>query len=65
MTSSRPYAVFAGGIAAQLLTIGIARFAYTPLLPVMQEQAGLSAEWAGILGALIYAGYLLGTLTLA
>ena len=44
MTSSRPYVVYTGGIAAQLLTIGIARFAYTPLLPVMQEQAGLTAE---------------------
>lgn len=65
MTSSRPYVVYTGGIAAQLLTIGIARFAYTPLLPVMQEQAGLTAEWAGILGALIYAGYLSGTLILA
>lgn len=60
-----PVFVFLGGIASQLLTIGIARFAYTPLLPVMQAQAGLSDQGAGLLGAMIYAGYLLGTLALA
>lgn len=65
MNLPRSYAIFCGGIAAQLLSIGVARFAYTPLLPVMQAQAGLTPEGAGILGAMIYAGYLLGTLTLA
>ncbi|MBE3640462.1 YbfB/YjiJ family MFS transporter, partial [Mangrovicoccus algicola] len=56
---------FAGGIAAQLLTIGIARFAYTPLLPAMQAEAGLSPRAAGLLGALIYAGYLAAVLLLS
>jgi predicted MFS family arabinose efflux permease len=65
MSLPKPVAVFCGGIAAQLLTIGVARFAYTPLLPVMQAQAGLTEQFAGVLGAMIYAGYLLGTLTLA
>ncbi len=56
---------FLGGICAHLLTIGIARFAYTPLLPEMQAEAGLSQQGAGLLGALIYAGYLSAVLLLA
>ncbi len=57
--------VFAGGIAAQILTIGVARFAYTPLLPVMRAQAGLDAAGAGWLGATIYMGYMAATVLLA
>ncbi|MBO0347029.1 YbfB/YjiJ family MFS transporter [Roseibium sp. CAU 1637] len=57
--------VYAGGIATQLLTIGIARFAYTPLLTVMQDQDVLSAKLSGWLGALIYVGYLLGAMILS
>ncbi|NDW01895.1 YbfB/YjiJ family MFS transporter [Salipiger sp. PrR002] len=57
--------VFAGGIAAQLLTIGIARFSLTPLLPVMLEQTELSPATGGLLGGAIYAGYLAATLLLS
>lgn len=64
MRSQSTYSVFLGGISAQLLTIGIARFAYTPLLPIMQDQAGLNDQMAGLLGGAIYAGYLSGTLAL-
>ncbi|WP_157982288.1 YbfB/YjiJ family MFS transporter [Oceanicella sp. SM1341] len=57
--------VMAGGICAQMLCLGMARFAYTPLLPLMEAQAGLSIRDGGILGALIYAGYMTGVLLLA
>ena len=57
--------VFAGGIAAQLLTIGIARFSFTTLLPVMLEQTALSPVTGGLLGGAIYAGYLAATLLLS
>ncbi|WP_335948132.1 YbfB/YjiJ family MFS transporter [Salipiger bermudensis] len=57
--------VFAGGIAAQLLTIGIARFSFTPLLPVMLDQTALSPVTGGLLGGAIYAGYLAATLLLS
>lgn len=57
--------IFAGGIASQLLTIGIARFAYTPLLPVMLNETGLSPVTGGLLGGAIYAGYLAATLMLS
>ena len=47
----RPWQVMLGGICALVLTIGIARFAYTPLLPLMQTQAGLSDAAGGWLMA--------------
>ena len=50
------------GISALVLTMGIARFAYTPLLPVMREQAGLGAIDAGWLATIGYVGYLSGAL---
>lgn len=40
--------------------MGIARFAYTPLLPLMHEQAGLGLSHAGLLAAINYTGYLSG-----
>jgi predicted MFS family arabinose efflux permease len=54
--------VLSAGIAALVLTIGIARFAYTPLLPIMHVEAGLSAVAGGWLAAANYAGYLTGAL---
>jgi predicted MFS family arabinose efflux permease len=56
------YRIFAAGVCALILTCGIARFAYTPLWPVMQAQAGLSALSAGWLAAINYLGYLSGAL---
>ncbi|MEG3640129.1 YbfB/YjiJ family MFS transporter [Magnetococcus sp. PR-3] len=50
------------GILSIILTLGIARFAYTPLLPLMQEQAGLSLAGGGHLAAYNYFGYLCGAL---
>jgi predicted MFS family arabinose efflux permease len=43
-----------------VLVLGVARFAYTPLLPLMQQQAGLGMAEAGWLAAINYAGYLSG-----
>jgi predicted MFS family arabinose efflux permease len=54
--------VISGGIAGLVLTIGLARFAYTPLLPLMQAQAGLSDRAAGALAAINYLGYMSGAL---
>ncbi len=45
-----------------LLGLGVARFAYTPMLPIMQEQAGLGIASAGLLAAVNYMGYLGGAL---
>ena len=57
-----PWQVLAGGICGLVLTIGMARFAYTPLLPSLQIQTGLSDAAAGGLAAINYAGYMTGAL---
>lgn len=54
--------VLSAGILSLILTLGIARFAYTPLLPIMQQQAGLGAAEGGWLAAYNYVGYLSGAL---
>ncbi len=56
------YKVLAAGIFNLILALGIARFAYTPLLPLMQKQAGLGVAEAGWLAAINYVGYLAGAL---
>ena len=61
----RPWQVSAGGIAGLVLSIGLARFAYTPLLPLMQQQAGLSDAMGGTLAAVNYAGYMSGAVIAA
>lgn len=59
------YRVLLAGLFSQLLCVGVARFAYTPLLPLMQQQTWLSDAQGGWLAALNYAGYMLGALTAA
>ena len=54
--------VLGAGIFSLMLAMGVARFAYTPLLPLMQQQAGLGVAEAGWLAAINYAGYLSGAL---
>ena len=54
--------VLSAGIFSLILTMGIARFAYTPLLPLMHEQAGLGLTEAGLLAAINYSGYLCGAI---
>lgn len=52
----------AGGIAALAISQGIGRFAYTPLLPFMQQALHFGPDVAGYLAAANYAGYLIGAL---
>ena len=51
------------GLAALAVAMGIGRFAFTPLLPMMQADAGLGLAEGGWLASANYAGYLLGALT--
>ncbi|MGC8509176.1 MAG: YbfB/YjiJ family MFS transporter, partial [Thiomonas sp.] len=57
--------VLFAGICALILTVGLARFAYTPMLPVMHSQAGLTAVAAGWLATFNYAGYISGAMLAA
>ena len=45
---------------ALILTVGLARFAYTPMLPIMRAQAGLSDLAGGWLATFNYVGYISG-----
>jgi len=60
-----PARVILAGICALILTVGLARFAYTPLLPIMREGAGLSDLAGGWLATFNYLGYISGALIAA
>ncbi|SDE39499.1 YbfB/YjiJ family MFS transporter [Rhodococcus tukisamuensis] len=45
---------------ALVVAMGLGRFAYTPILPLMEQQAGLSGESAATMATVNYLGYLLG-----
>ena len=46
--------ILCAGIASLILMVGIARFAYTPMLPLMQHQAGLGIAHGGWLESFNY-----------
>jgi MFS family permease len=52
-------------VTGGVITVGIARFAYTPMLPEMVEDIGLTETVAGFLAAANYAGYLCGALLIS
>lgn len=54
--------ILTAGISSLILMLGIARFAYTPMLPIMQEQAGLGISEGGWLAAINYIGYFGGAI---
>jgi MFS family permease len=58
-------AVAACGLVALAIAMGIGRFAFTPLLPLMQAESGLSLQAGGWLASANYAGYLAGALAAA
>jgi hypothetical protein len=60
--ADRPLTVVAQGAAALAVSMGIGRFVYTPILPLMVREAGLSKSFGATLAAANYAGYLLGAL---
>jgi predicted MFS family arabinose efflux permease len=51
------------GLLALAVAMGIGRFAFTPILPMMQEDAGISIAMGGWLASANYIGYLLGALS--
>jgi len=57
-----PATIALSGLAALAIAMGIGRFAFTPILPMMQQEAGLSLAQGGWLAAANYFGYLVGAL---
>lgn len=51
------------GLLALAIGMGVGRFAFTPLLPMMQADAGLTVTDGGWLAAANYAGYFIGALS--
>jgi predicted MFS family arabinose efflux permease len=58
----RAATVALAGLTGLALTMGVGRFAFTPLLPLMQSDDGVSITQGGLLAAANYLGYLLGAL---
>lgn len=61
--STSPIVVALAGLTALAVAMGIGRFAFTPILPMMQQDAGLSVAGGGWLAAANYLGYLLGAMS--
>lgn len=59
---SRPFYLALCGLVALAVAMGVGRFAFTPLLPLMQADAGLSLTGGSWLAFANYLGYLVGAL---
>ncbi|MEU6345677.1 YbfB/YjiJ family MFS transporter [Streptomyces sp. NPDC046977] len=60
--SRSPWAHVLTAAAALAAAMGVGRFVYTPILPLMQAQAGLTAAGGAQVATANYVGYLVGAL---
>ncbi|WP_407270360.1 YbfB/YjiJ family MFS transporter [Radiobacillus sp. PE A8.2] len=60
--NKRPFLFLIGGIFSLMIAMGIGRFAYTPILPLMQDALSFTNAEAGYLASSNYAGYFVGAI---
>ena len=60
--SPRPLAIALAGLVALAVAMGIGRFAFTPLLPLMLAEGAVDLAGASLLASANYFGYLVGAL---
>jgi predicted MFS family arabinose efflux permease len=61
----RPLSLALGGLIALAAAVGIGRFAYTPILPLMAADLAMTQGMAGVLASANFLGYLTGALCAA
>lgn len=59
------FRVYFAGISSLIVTVGVARFSYSLLLPIMQDGAGLTELGGGWLASTNFMGYMSGVLLAA
>ena len=62
---SSPVMIALAGLTALGVAMGIGRFAFTPILPMMQQDFAMSLGEGGWLASANYLGYLVGALSAA
>src|SRR6478735_9679735 len=60
LAPARPLAIALAGLFALAVAMGIGRFAFTPLLPIMMAEGSVTLPGASLLASANYFGYLLG-----
>ena len=63
--ASAPVVIALAGFTALAVAMGIGRFAFTPILPMMQQDFAMSLGEGGWLASANYLGYLVGALSAA
>jgi MFS family permease len=58
-----PVRLAMSGMLALAIAIGVGRFAFTPILPMMQKDHGMTLRMAGLLASANYVGYFIGALS--